>query len=172
MYVNHCTTATRGGDLDGADFCILNAGNYVGLQNWIFLDLIFGIIVASLPVLYGQFPKTWSMFQSYRRSHSHSHSHSQSGRRSGTNTHPDLIAVRKGGDGGIFVHTDIECHGNTDDQVELLEQPRRPAAAALTSRHQPVTQVIITGGEMDGEFTKQASCNESMESTATPPMKN
>lgn len=124
--------------------------------------------MASLPILYGQLPKTWSMFRSY----THTHGLSHTGHRNGTNNHTDLMSVRKGGDGEIYVHTDIECHGGTDDQVELLEQPCRPAAAALTSRHQPTSRVIITGGEMDREFSKQASCNESLESTATPPIKN
>lgn len=141
------------------------------LFTWILLDLFFGIVVASLPILYGQLPKTWTWFKSYTRSHGLS----MSGHRELTNTHPDSMSKRNGGgDGEIYVHTDIERHANlVDDQVELLEQPRRPAMALTSHHHIPMSRVHITGGgNTDNEFSKLPSCNESLDSTVTPSMKN
>lgn len=72
---------------------------------------------------------------------------------------------RKGGANGLYTNEDVECHGNVfrlDDQVELLEQPSRPAVALINRPH--------TRGEIDTEFGKQASCNVSLESAPTPPL--
>ena len=135
-------------------------GNILTLQIWIMVDLFFGVVVASLPVLSSQLPKSWVKFKSYARSHGLAQS-GHSGHHELTDPHPDLGLKHRGGDDGMNTHTELEYPGKLDDQMELLEVPSRPAVA-LTNNHRSTSAVSITG---DGR-----SRNESLESTATPPL--
>lgn len=125
------------------------------------VDLFTGVVVASLPVLSSQLPKSWVKFKSYTRSHGLSQS-GHSGHRELTDPKPDLgLKRRGGGDDGMNTQTDLEYPGKLDDQVELLEVPSRPAVA-LTNDHLSPSAVSITG---EGRWRK-----ESLESAATPPL--
>ena len=105
-------------------------GNYLALETWILIDLFFGVIVASLPVLYGQLPKTWSIFRAYTRTYLHSNSH-----RSQT-LHETTSGTDRTKFGIYHRDDDLESKSNhcrsEGDETELLEQ-QKPAESENAS---------------------------------------
>lgn len=108
-----------------------SSGYYMKLETYIQLDLLFGIIVASLPILYGQIPKMWRQVRTYTRSYTHSQTRSQNRSHSQhvpIQSVPDSIVDGNRVKGGKHHHDDLEFNTriDVDDQIELLKQLPKP----------------------------------------------
>lgn len=133
-------------------------GNYLQLETWIILDLFFGVLVASLPILAGQLPKSWGLFKAY----AHNHSHSQTQR---TQTLPESAIGSDRTKIGIYHHPDLESKSNNfrlegDDEIELLHQN---TIKVPESSHHPNSAFVAMGDlDLGSKSEKELSRNESL----------
>lgn len=135
-------------------------GNYIDLEKWVLIDLFFGLLVASLPVLQGQLPKSWGLFKAYAHSHNHSHrSKPLPGSTAGTDRTKQ----------GIYHQYDLESKSNNfrsevDDEIELLAQRKtRPPADG----HQP-PMVFITAGDVESKTSKASKTSNQQSRDESP----